>query len=620
MEESLEDTRKKLNDTVAMLDEIRRRRAGRQQTAELLEEEAMRRSMGLGTFDYDDPQTDLVLGGEASQFLDEPMDTTALEGPVGVRLYAVGTAMRERLEREVEYKRREKELWELSAMKTKPSITAKASKMPPRGAQLADSQMQWKLNVEAQLERSRQEKELEELAAIQPNFRANPKSIALLRYKADREPYVGPISGWESHFAKFTAQKNRQPEHDVFHPNINDVSHQLARGPHAYESLYDEARAKEERLRQRREQLEREKLLDPVTGAPLFHPNPEKYLLFEETASTASTNISRRSVDEVVHDLVTRGEQLRQHREKVAQATSSELTFRPSISLTSEALVARKPRKPLYQPPSPARATHPHLYFDVDEGSPPPYGEAGSECSLNTSSIDRTRLSQSQRDFALRSQRHLELREQKLRKMQQETQQKALAECTFAPKLCKQSEVLFEQIAVTPSDDVSAPLRYPTPEPVQSQRSRSQISAPISRRSRSAEPPMPTSARRASGTPSPATLGLQQYTPVRSESHWNMAAGEVMEAPPSYYDALSARASEMSTKPIETAPEPSTRAAGGTVRSVSPRPPPPPPSARSAGSDISARVEELDRCVASLEQQMETALQQWRNMDRSLAR
>ncbi|KAJ9470181.1 hypothetical protein DIPPA_03876 [Diplonema papillatum] len=356
---------------------------------------------------------------------------------VGERLYYIGCGMERNKQERLRREREQKIVSELSQVTAKPMITPKARNLPSRGTDFAEQNMLWVRRLEKERKRHIAKKRMEDIAETLQKVEINRRSAALMAGGKLKEKYKGPISGWNKHFARYQTRKNVVPQREVFSPNINTTSATLNRDGMIGERLYSEATRKEDRLRDMITMAALRELVDPGTGQPYFTP------FAGDKAGHVRSKSSSRDMDTVVHSLLSKGQESQKKREKATtDETAAKYTFTPRLNRRSKEMAAVKPRKPLYDASKFSKAgvfqqqqqqqqqqqalsqsnTSPAASRAIKLDGLPTYGDS------NTAA------------FRKRNERLLISKQERVHFLKREQDRKELEQCTFTPRICKQSE------------------------------------------------------------------------------------------------------------------------------------------------------------------------------------
>ena len=302
---------------------------------------------------------------------------------------------------------------EMAEMTQKPNITQKARARGAKGVLFAEHARAWQLQREERVTEKANELLTDELKTVQASPSIDSRSARMV----EQLEYHGPISGWETHFAKFCARKASAMKQDVFQPNINanalrkDVSVDIST------RLFNEAEERKVRLNRLALDVREKEMLDPCTGLPLFQPQ----------ALPIPQELPRPTKEYLAEYLFEKGAELEAKKLRLAQQVIAEQTptFKPQINAASAALAKGLERQPLHLPrrQSPAR-THNHQPPAVSpqqSGSSPPSAD----------------------EVVRRIQQAAMARELRLQEVRRTVESEQSKQCTFKPRINRVSLDMF---------------------------------------------------------------------------------------------------------------------------------------------------------------------------------
>eukprot|EP01061_Rhynchopus_euleeides_P029936 TRINITY_DN4958_c1_g1_i1.p1 TRINITY_DN4958_c1_g1~~TRINITY_DN4958_c1_g1_i1.p1 ORF type:complete len:646 (+),score=190.04 TRINITY_DN4958_c1_g1_i1:155-1939(+) len=350
----------------------------------------------------------------------ESSDLDIAKLSVGERLYYIGCGMERNKQERLRRERENRVVSELSQVTAKPMITQRARQMSSKGVEFAEKSVLWSKRLENERRKQSAKQCMETMAETLEHVQMNPRSAALLEKGRLKATYKGPVKGWNTHFARYQTKKNIVPEREVFAPNINTSSATLHREGVVGDRLHDEAFRKTERLRDMMDVASMQELVDPQTGKPYFQP------------STVRSH--SRDIDTVVNTLLSKGQEAAQKRTKRSQETmGKEYTFRPHLNPRSKEIATARGRKPLYDPSKFSKRGEGAGGQDGGKGGPKRASSSMPSYGIGTQSFHR------------RNERLLLNRQERVRAIKHEQEQRELEHCTFAPRICRQSEDILTQ-------------------------------------------------------------------------------------------------------------------------------------------------------------------------------
>lgn len=364
-----------------------------------------------------DPHDMLIRGGPAGG----PMN-------VGKRLYVVGVNRLIDKEERLQNVREQVLMKEMSEMTQRPAITRKARQRSGKGALFADSGREWLENKERHLIDAQERVKAAEVIGMQAQPTLDRKSSTMVERLGD---YQGPVTGWETHFAKYCAKKTSTTPRDLFQPTINSNAIRVDIEKEIGQRLYDDSVIRE----QRREQLEREvhekELVDPNTGRQLFSPQP----------LDCNPNRELRSPNRLTEELLEGGRRIEEKKKEVANKIRNNdpnLTFSPTINKRSGVIAQKVQRSPLHQP---RRRLSP--------GATPDTSAVASPASPSDANGSASKVKQQAHidpnEFLRRTELSEHLRQQKLLELQRSVDAEQGRECSFQPRINRRSFEIWEK-------------------------------------------------------------------------------------------------------------------------------------------------------------------------------
>ncbi|CUG91554.1 Hypothetical protein, putative [Bodo saltans] len=360
---------------------------------------------------------------------------------VGKRLYVVGVNRLVDKEERLQNVREQVLMREMSEMTQRPAITRKARQRAAKGAMFAESGREWLENKERHLYDSQQRVKAAEVIGMQEQPTLNRKSSNMVERLGD---YQGPVTGWETHFAKYCAKKTSTTPRDLFQPTINSNAIRIDIEKEIGQRLYDDSSLRDARRQELERDIREKELIDPNTGRQLFSPLP------------LDCNPSRelRSPDQLTDQLLEGGRRIEEKKKELAtkiHANDPNLTFSPSINKRSSKIALKVERSPLHMPrkredPNQAASTSPTR----DASSISVYS-ARKQLHMSAH-VDPN-------EFLRRTELSEHLRQQKLLDLHRTVNADQERECSFQPRINRKSfEICEKQTSSQLSEDSPAPL------------------------------------------------------------------------------------------------------------------------------------------------------------------
>lgn len=343
---------------------------------------------------------------------------------VGHRLYAVGCG-REKLKQDHLRAERERVMMdEMACFTQRPAITTRARSKPSKGAHFADHALLWEEKKNERLMRM----EYERIQNLQSKMQATPT----INDNCDRilTDYVGPVQGWNAHFAKFCSKRNPPVSRNMFSPNINSNAIRRDGDKPIGERLFQESFCRQQRREAQSASQQEREMFDPATGRKLFKPQAAR--------STSSQSSSRNPLDvtTTLHEASKSREEMLEELRK--NYDDKECTFSPQLNRTSMQLSARS-RKPLYEPKR-SKSAEPEAPASTKEKITP----------------EQMRAFLLRNEKALRD-KHAHVEALKLGRVNADEEQ-----CTFHPEINRRSEQIFAMSNVFGVPMSDSPIVVPT--------------------------------------------------------------------------------------------------------------------------------------------------------------
>lgn len=377
---------------------------------------------------------DLFAGGRAGS--SGPMN-------VGKRLYITGVTRLQEKEERLQDVRERILMREMAEMTQRPAITRKARQRQKKGKLFADQGAEWIEKKVSNLAVLKQKMRDAEVEGMQPQPTLNRKSSIIVE-RLDTE-YKSPVSGWESHFAKFCSRNtSAATPRETFQPSINSNAVRVDIEKDIGERLYEDSIARDEKKKAaEKEQRERE-LTDPNTGRALFSPQP------------LDVGREKRSPIKITEDLLEEGKRLEKKKEALKETilkSDPNLTFSPSLNKRSIAIAdsSNTKRKPLHEPVQ--------RKIDLDDSkakASPDTAVAASPAVGTVATINKKKNFSDPNDFLRRIELSVHLRHQRLAELQNTLLEEERRLCSFQPLLNRKSVELVEQLETYSSEDLSA--------------------------------------------------------------------------------------------------------------------------------------------------------------------
>eukprot|EP00754_Rhynchopus_humris_P014316 Rhum_TRINITY_DN14382_c18_g1::Rhum_TRINITY_DN14382_c18_g1_i1::g.85377::m.85377 len=350
---------------------------------------------------------------------------------VGERLYYIGCGMERNKQERLRKEREHRVVSELSQVTAKPMITQRARELPSKGVAFPEQSLAWQKRLDKERRKQSARQCMDEVAETLQTVQMSARSQALLERGRLKATYRGPIAGWNKHFARYQTKKNVVPDREIFAPNINASSATLERDGTVGDRLHEEAYRKVERLRTMMHHQSQEELVDPETRLPYFQPRVVR---------------SRsRDVDAVVSTLLSKGQEAQKKREKQA-SDDARHSFTPVINQRSSEIVGVKGRRPLYDPAKFKKNSKRDRSCDKDAGGAGAEegGAGGGGAGGSRREAASPHFSTCTQSFVRRNERLLLNRQERAKAIRRQQDAKELEQCTFTPRICKQSEDILQ--------------------------------------------------------------------------------------------------------------------------------------------------------------------------------
>ncbi len=369
------------------------------------------------------------------------------------RLYHDGRRRAQQTQERLVIVREQVLMREMAEMTQKPNITQKARSRPDRGALFANHTQEWLERKAQHREELQREMEQEKMKQVQQSPNIDKRSAQLVERLDD---YAGPISGWESHFAKFCAKKTVPLPPQLFHPNINSNAIRLDVEEDIADRLFKDAQTRDQRKKDLIEYVRAEELIDHNTGRPLFSPQSLRGPIYDGESNNSAR---RRRPEEVAEELLAKGMELENKKKQQAQrmhTDDQELTFSPSINKRSAVLAEQGGRVPLYEPKSASRSARGASAGEASTSSDTKTklaAKKGRSVSNNQQQADGVAATGAKKgksppaydvnEFVRRSEQAAIARAIRLEQIKQAVEEQQQQECSFQPKISKRSHELF---------------------------------------------------------------------------------------------------------------------------------------------------------------------------------
>lgn len=389
-----------------------------------------------------------MLGDEADGYTrgggGHPGSHAAPPRNVGDRLFLVGCGKERVKEQKLREERDRQLMSEMAQMTQRPNITGRARTRPSKGNHFSEHAMMWEQRRQehrGELVRQRRAEVTAEITGS-PNIDNHSRDIVTHRGR-----YVGPVSGWTEHFAKFCAKRAVPVDsQDMFTPNINVNAVRKEAEVTISERLFAESSQRRERRRLQAEDAAKQDLIDAATGRPLFKPH-----------SLASGGPAR-SVEELSQQLHGDQAAATERKRQLAGALyqDPEMSFTPKLNRTSSQIAQHIDRKPLYDPKAVAKMRT--RSAESGSASPAPVSPVsrGSATSVNV------------QEFLHRTERADIGRAQRISAIKKVINERETSECTFQPRINSKSEAIFSSLNLSgaplqsPLDVLSSPFQETT--------------------------------------------------------------------------------------------------------------------------------------------------------------
>jgi hypothetical protein len=369
--------------------------------------------------------------------------TADLTIAAGERLYSSGIElMKARVQRHAE-ERAQRELTEVKKCPFKPTVDKPSEKHDMD--EFVKRMAVWTKARDRKHNDKVAKHEREEMEDVTHKPQLDKLSTKLVQFKAKRKQYVGPVKGWKRHFTSYMVQKHMDdvcgpkgvdPQYS-FKPSINPASKTLHFPTPVTERLYKDTQHREAQMELIRTWDRVRQGYDVRTGQPLFRPatNSAASVRSRTPSGMSSTH------SDVVSSLLERGEDYREKRRLLEQEKFKELSFAPKTNSKSKQIV----REIATRGPTPSRRKK------VEEAPPPPKAPWNRSRSAEPAKfhVDRfyTRVSQ-ERDY----------HSAKMSVLREQYDHDAASECTFQPKISRNSELLFRRSHGGNHEEVSPPM------------------------------------------------------------------------------------------------------------------------------------------------------------------
>jgi hypothetical protein len=357
-----------------------------------------------------DPHELLARGGTSSG----PMN-------VGKRLYVVGINRLVDKEERLQNVREQVLMREMSEMTQRPAITRKARQRAAKGAMFAESGREWLEIKERHLLDNQERVKAAEVVGMQEQPTLNRKSSTMVERLGD---YQGPVTGWETHFAKYCAKKTSTTPRDLFQPTINSNAIRIDIEKEIGQRLFDDSSLREARRLELERSIREKELVDPNTGRQLFSPLP----------LDCNPNRELRSPDRLAEELLEGGRRIAEKKMELAKkihSTDPNLTFSPSINKRSSKIAHKVERSPLHMPRKREESS--------SGASPARHLEASARKQPTVSSHADPH------EFLRRTELSEHLRQQKLLDLHRTVSADQDRECSFQPRINRRSFEICEK-------------------------------------------------------------------------------------------------------------------------------------------------------------------------------
>eukprot|EP01063_Lacrimia_lanifica_P009610 TRINITY_DN16553_c0_g1_i1.p1 TRINITY_DN16553_c0_g1~~TRINITY_DN16553_c0_g1_i1.p1 ORF type:complete len:1184 (+),score=403.22 TRINITY_DN16553_c0_g1_i1:296-3553(+) len=373
----------------------------------------------------------------------------------GERLYYKSAAL-ERLKQEKLERQREAKAQSERDLVTKPKITALAKTVT---GGFHERQAEWEKKMKTNREEAKVLMESQHKRSEMEQKRLQSKRAEVVNKRPGAGK--GPVAEWHQRAEKYSRKRAEpQPEAASYQPKITQAAAKMAGRGNAAERLYSDAASRRVRLEAKvNEEAERSQY-DRATGqlrytpqttaashpstspprSPPGHGQVRGGVLFTRVAKGESQSDQQEAA---IHRLLSQGQMATRRRAQREAALNEVEHAKPQMSRMSKEINQRIPRRPLYETASREQSggvQHGSVLFSKSNGK----SDASSVGDFETRTVCSMRSTGSFGEFAQRSAMHEKQRVLKLERMRRSKEVNEMANCTFAPKVSKNSHAIFK--------------------------------------------------------------------------------------------------------------------------------------------------------------------------------